>query len=89
MARRPEPPRITVDGQDVVALTVEEYERLLASRRQTGAQSARVRALTERVRRAEHLVRDLEGLLAAPDGRAVDLRDAVAELLRRHGTAPT
>lgn len=49
-----------------MALTVEEYEALMASRRQIGGQSARVRVLGQQVRRTERLLQDLETLVAAP-----------------------
>ncbi|QWB21242.1 MULTISPECIES: hypothetical protein [Streptomyces] len=94
MARQPQPRRITLGGREAVALTLEEYEQLIASRRQIGGQSARVRALGQRVRQTERLLDDLETLLAAtPEGceRADDdaadvtcLRCAIAALLRRH-----
>ncbi|MCF2130935.1 hypothetical protein L1I79_31595 [Strepomyces sp. STD 3.1] len=67
MPRRPQPSRITVGGVETVALPVAEYEQLLASRRQMGGQSARIRALSERLRRTEQLLDDLEGLIAAPE----------------------
>ncbi|MEG3627871.1 hypothetical protein [Streptomyces poriticola] len=66
MAGHPQPRRITLGGREAVALTVAEYEQLVASRRQTGGQSARVRILSERMRRTERLLRDLEDLVAAP-----------------------
>ncbi|WP_055527507.1 hypothetical protein [Streptomyces graminilatus] len=64
--RRPQPRRITLGGREAVALTVAEYERLLASRRQVGGQSARVRVLAQQVKRTEQLLRDLETLVEAP-----------------------
>ncbi|MET9059002.1 hypothetical protein ABZX99_14405 [Streptomyces antibioticus] len=66
MARHPQPRRITLGGREAVALTVEEYEALMASRRQIGGQSARVRVLGQQVRRTERLLQDLETLVAAP-----------------------
>ncbi|MFH0515618.1 hypothetical protein ACHBTE_00335 [Streptomyces sp. M41] len=100
MAGHPQPRRITLGGQEAVALTVREYEQLIASRRQIGGQSARMRALSERMRRTEQLLRDLEELVATPTpGRheqqaavgsasgqatAESLRHAIAALLRRH-----
>ncbi|MFG1671406.1 hypothetical protein [Streptomyces sp. Y7] len=66
MARHPQPRRITLGGREAVALTVEEYEQLIASRRQIGGQSARVRVLGQQVRRTEQLLRDLETLVARP-----------------------
>ncbi|MFF7802914.1 hypothetical protein [Streptomyces olivaceus] len=41
-----------------------EYEQLLASRRQMGGQSARIRTLREKLRRTEELLDGLEGLVA-------------------------
>jgi CRP-like cAMP-binding protein len=90
MPRRPQPSRITVGGVEAVALPVAEYEQLLASRRQVGGQSARIRALSERLRRTEQMLSDLEATLsgtAAASGDADRLRRAVAELLRRHREA--
>ncbi|MEU6289349.1 hypothetical protein [Streptomyces sp. NPDC046988] len=84
MPRRPQPSRITVGGVEAVALPVAEYEQLLASRRQMGGQSARIRALSDRLRRTERLLDDLEELIGAADDEAAGLRRAVAELLRRH-----
>ncbi|MEV6124439.1 hypothetical protein AB0M23_28680 [Streptomyces sp. NPDC052077] len=70
MARRRQPPRITVEGVEAVALTVAEYEQLLACRRQVGGQSARLRVLGDRMRRTERLLEDLAELVAdPPDGR--------------------
>lgn len=98
MPRRPQPSRITLGGAEAVALPVAEYEQLLASRRQMGGQSARIRALSEQLRRTEQLLNDLEGLVtdpasvpgtAAAEDEAARLRRAVAELVRRHrGTSP-
>ncbi|MFJ4007307.1 hypothetical protein ACIPWL_28160 [Streptomyces sp. NPDC090023] len=83
MARRPQPRRITLGGKEVVTLTVEEYEQLVASRRQIGGQSARVRVLSQQVRAAEQLVEDLEDLIRVSAGGGV-AREAIEELLRRH-----
>ena len=63
MARRPQPRHITLGGREAVALTLEEYEQLIASRRQIGGQSARVRVLAQRVRQSEDLLRELEALV--------------------------
>ncbi|MEU8032264.1 hypothetical protein [Streptomyces sp. NPDC049099] len=65
MARAPQPRRITVGGRDAVALTPREYEQLVASRRQIGGQSARVRVLAQQAKRTEQLLHDLEMLIAA------------------------
>ncbi|MFC5213198.1 hypothetical protein [Streptomyces coerulescens] len=69
MARHPQPRRITLGGREAVALTVEEYEQLIASRRQIGGQSARVRVLGQQARRTEQLLRALETLVAEPPER--------------------
>ncbi|GHE08742.1 hypothetical protein [Streptomyces alanosinicus] len=64
MARPPQPRRITLGGREAVALTLQEYEQLIASRRQIGGQSARVRVLAQQAKRTERLLRDLEALIA-------------------------
>jgi len=66
VTRRPEPRRITLGGREAVALTVEEYEQLIASRRQIGGQSARVRVLGQQVKRTEQFLRELQTLVAIP-----------------------
>ncbi|CCK25094.1 hypothetical protein BN159_0715 [Streptomyces davaonensis JCM 4913] len=48
-----------IDGQELVAVSGEEFARLLATRRQVGGQSARVRALLGTV---EELLRVLDGV---------------------------
>ncbi|MET7601966.1 hypothetical protein ABZS96_05435 [Streptomyces avermitilis] len=63
MARQLQPRHITLGGREAVALTLEEYERLIVSRRQIGGQSARVRALSQRVKQSEELLTDLEALI--------------------------
>ncbi|MER5437734.1 hypothetical protein [Streptomyces sp. NPDC002790] len=65
MARHPEPRRITLGGRAAVALTLDEYEQLIAGRRQIGGQSARMRVLAQQAKRTEQLVRDLTELVAA------------------------
>lgn len=67
MPRRPQPRHITLGGREAVALTLEEYEQLVASRRQIGGQSARVRVLAQEAKRTEQLLRDLESLIAVPE----------------------
>ncbi|MFF8732342.1 hypothetical protein ACF073_38650 [Streptomyces sp. NPDC015171] len=66
MARTPQPRRITLGGREAVALTVAEYEQLVASRRQIGGQSARVRVLAQQAKRTEQLLHDLETLIGTP-----------------------
>ncbi|QTD96546.1 hypothetical protein [Streptomyces cyanogenus] len=90
MPSHPQPRRITLGGREAVALTPEEYEQLVASRRQIGGQSARVRVLAQQARRTERLLHDLETLIDTRGGTCPDpgcLRCAVAELLRRHRAA--
>ncbi|MFI2640749.1 hypothetical protein [Streptomyces sp. NPDC018610] len=65
MAKTPQPRHITLGGREAVALTREEYDQLIASRRQIGGQSARVRVLAQQAKRTEQLLRDLEALIAA------------------------
>ncbi|MFJ9820337.1 hypothetical protein ACIRU3_34720 [Streptomyces sp. NPDC101151] len=66
MARHLQPRRITLAGREAVALTVEEYEQLIASRRQIGGQSARVRVLAHQAKRTEKLLQELETLVHVP-----------------------
>ncbi|MFE2533117.1 hypothetical protein [Streptomyces sp. NPDC059371] len=68
VARHLQPRHITLGGREAVALTVREYEQLIASRRQIGGQSARVRVLADQVKRTEQLLRDLESLVQAAKG---------------------
>ncbi|MFE4969367.1 hypothetical protein [Streptomyces sp. NPDC056660] len=93
MARHPQPRRITLGGHEAVALTVREYEQLIASRRQIGGQSARVRVLAQQVKRTEQLLNELQSLVSDPadchepdchEPDAECLRCAIADLLRRH-----
>ncbi|MFJ9822582.1 hypothetical protein ACIRU3_46800 [Streptomyces sp. NPDC101151] len=79
MARHLQPRHIILGGREAVALTPEEYEQLVASRRQIGGQSARVRVLAQQAKRTEQLLQDLETLIAAP-------ADGCRE---QAGTAPT
>ncbi|MBL1106490.1 hypothetical protein JK361_18100 [Streptomyces sp. 5-8] len=65
MARTPQPRRIRLAGREAVALTPEEYEQLVAGRRQIGGQSARVRVLAHQAKRTEQLLYELETLIAA------------------------
>lgn len=86
MTRRPQPLRILLGGVESVALSVEEYEQLLASRRQVGGQSARLRALGEKIRRTDQLLGDLRRLVEEPGPKTANaeaLRKAVTELLDR------
>lgn len=64
VTRRPQPRHITLGGREAVALTVEEYAQLIASRRQIGGQSARVRVLGRQVKRTEQLLQELQTLVA-------------------------
>ncbi|MFI5663654.1 hypothetical protein [Streptomyces sp. NPDC051684] len=63
MGRQPEPRHITLGGREAVALTLDEYAQLLASRRQIGGQSARVRVLAQEAKRTARLVQGLEELI--------------------------
>ncbi|MEU6369235.1 hypothetical protein ABZ876_26705 [Streptomyces sp. NPDC046931] len=63
--RHPRPSHITLGGREAVALTLEEYEQLIASRRQIGGQSARVRVLGQQAKRTERLLQELEALVGA------------------------
>ncbi|MFJ4580277.1 hypothetical protein [Streptomyces echinatus] len=63
MARAPQPRRITLGGHEAVALTPQEYEQLVASRRQIGGQSARVRVLSLQAKRTAQLLHELETLI--------------------------
>nr|WP_240982463.1 hypothetical protein [Streptomyces sp. S3(2020)] len=65
---------------------MEEYEQLIASRRQIGGQSARVRVLALQAKRTEQFLEELETLIAA-DADVDSLRRAIAELVRRHRDA--
>ncbi|WP_392960438.1 hypothetical protein [Streptomyces sp. LN245] len=75
MGRHPRPRHITLGGREAVALTVREYEQLIASRRQIGGQSARVRVLGEQAKRTEELLRDLESLVAATEDSCPERAD--------------
>ncbi|MYW19451.1 hypothetical protein GT039_28705 [Streptomyces sp. SID2955] len=66
MSRTPQPRHIILGGRVAVALTLEEYEQLMASRRQIGGQSARVRILAQQAKRTEQLLGELETLIREP-----------------------
>jgi hypothetical protein len=66
VARHPQPRHITLGGREAVALSLEEYEQLIASRRQIGGQSARVRVLAQRAKESEELLREIELLVGCP-----------------------
>ena len=83
VARRPQPRHITLGGREAVALTLEEYEQLIASRRQIGGQSARVRVLAQQAKRTEQLLKELESLVGE-DADVDSLRRSLADLVRRH-----
>ncbi|MFF5536479.1 hypothetical protein ACFY71_29030 [Streptomyces cinerochromogenes] len=91
MARHPQPRRITLGDREAVALTPEEYERLAASRRQIGGQSARVRVLVQQAKRTERLLHDLETLIGtgadACRGRAQQPGPACADAVPAEGGA--
>lgn len=75
MAEHPQPHHITLGGREAVALTLEEYEQLIASRRQIGGQSARVRVLAQRAKESEELLREIEALVGCPSHGCHGLRD--------------
>jgi hypothetical protein len=66
VARHPQPRHITLGGREAVALSLEEYEQLIASRRQIGGQSARVRVLAQRAKESEELLREIALLVGCP-----------------------
>jgi hypothetical protein len=78
VGRHPQPRHITLGGREAVALTVREYEQLIAGRRRIGGQSARVRVLGEQVKRTEELLRDLESLVAATEDSCRERADTAA-----------
>jgi hypothetical protein len=79
VARRLNPRRVTLGGHEAVALTPKEYEQLVASRRQIGGQSARVRVLAQEAKRTEQLLQDLEALITAPGSGCRDQAGAAGE----------
>jgi hypothetical protein len=64
MAKHPEPRRMRLDGADAVVLTPDEYERLDASRRQTGANASRIRSLSMKLTVATEFLDELEQAVA-------------------------
>jgi hypothetical protein len=56
VTRRPQPRRITLGCREAVALTPEEYEQLIASRRRIGGQSAPARVLGRQMKLTEQLL---------------------------------
>ncbi|MFH8569260.1 hypothetical protein [Streptomyces sp. NPDC017993] len=66
MADAPRAQPVVVDGQELVAVSGEDFARLLAIRRQVGGQSARIRALTT-------TLGDLLGTLDVIDGRLTEV----------------
>jgi hypothetical protein len=86
VGRHPQPRRIIFGGREAVALSVEEYEALIASRRQVGGQSARVRILGQRVKQAEQLLRALETLIAAPPHRCSERHGSEQHGFEQHGS---
>ncbi|GAA2658278.1 hypothetical protein [Streptomyces lunalinharesii] len=69
MARHRPPRRITLGGRTAVALPLEEYEQLLASRRQVGGQSARLRVLAQQVKHDRRFFDELAQLVSDPANR--------------------
>ncbi|MEU6480392.1 hypothetical protein ABZ858_26625 [Streptomyces sp. NPDC047017] len=69
MSRRPEPRRIVLDGVPAIALTPQEYERLVLARRQLGGQSSRMSALNRDLSLAADLLDEARAeLCATADG---------------------
>ncbi|MEU2850289.1 hypothetical protein [Streptomyces syringium] len=70
MSRRPEPRRMIIGGEEAVVVAPEEYERLATTRRQVGAQGARIRVLKHELQHSLALLAAVESLLAdVPHGR--------------------
>ncbi|MEV6778661.1 hypothetical protein [Streptomyces syringium] len=70
MSRRPEPRRMIIGGEEAVVVAPEEYERLATTRRQVGAQGARIRVLKHELQQSLALLAAVESLLAdVPHGR--------------------
>ncbi|MBC2907464.1 hypothetical protein [Streptomyces cupreus] len=91
MADTPRSRPVTVDGQELVAVSAEDFARLLASRRQLGGQSARIRVLLANVEELHRALDDVDTALAevgavhdcAGDGCAVCAAiDGVLERVR-------
>ncbi|WAZ26153.1 hypothetical protein STRCI_007703 [Streptomyces cinnabarinus] len=55
---------VVVDGQELVAVSGEDFARLLATRRQVGGQSARMRALLGTVEELLRVLADVDTALA-------------------------
>ncbi|WP_327318655.1 hypothetical protein [Streptomyces sp. NBC_01235] len=88
MSRRPQSRRVTLAGREAVALTPQEYEQLIASRRRIGGRSARVRVLGRQAKRSERLLDELETLVAVPGpGLRAGGRGPRLPALRDSGTA--
>ncbi|RMB81063.1 hypothetical protein CTZ28_36325 [Streptomyces shenzhenensis] len=68
MGRRLEPRRIVLNGVPAVALTLEEYERLVLARRQLGGQSSRMSGLNRDLSLAANLLEDARAELCTTDG---------------------
>ncbi|GHJ43999.1 hypothetical protein Cs7R123_13410 [Catellatospora sp. TT07R-123] len=65
MPKAPPPRRATVDGEEFILLSPEEYERLDASRRQVGAALARVRQVSHALGTARAALTAVDTALAA------------------------
>jgi hypothetical protein len=66
MRRKIEHRVVTMDGQSMIVLTVADFERLDAARRQLGASEAQAHQLRQQLKDTRRRVARLEGLLAAP-----------------------
>ncbi len=60
MTKGEEPRRARIDGEDVVVLIADEYDRLAASRRQVAAQSAQLHSLKQSLLQARTLLEELD-----------------------------
>ncbi|MBV1853829.1 hypothetical protein [Catellatospora tritici] len=64
MPKAPPPRRATLDGEEFILLSPDEYERLDASRRQVGAALARVRQVSHALGTARTALDAVDAVLA-------------------------
>ncbi len=64
MADTPRGRPVEVDGQELIAVSGEEFARLLAARRQVGGQNARVRVLSGTVEKLRQVLDEVAEALA-------------------------
>ncbi|MEU6164489.1 hypothetical protein [Streptomyces tanashiensis] len=85
---------LRVDGEQMVVLPLQEYQTLLAGRRQLGGQSARVRKLRAVLTEVLEFLEALEERLhraasdQEPEELAVELRQRVERARRISGLSP-